>query len=70
VVKLGGAGDFLWAYDVIGTSASITSVAVMATGDVLYAGNFIGTQDLGGGTGIMSPNGGLNPMAFVVRRKY
>jgi hypothetical protein len=37
---------------------------------VLYGGNFIGTQDLGGGTGITSPNGGLNPMAFVVRRTY
>jgi len=70
VVKLGGAGAYLWAHDVVASSASITGVAVLTGGDVLYSGNFIGTQDLGGGTGIMSPGGGLNPMSFVVRRTY
>lgn len=50
VVKQSAAGETLWTFITRGAGAgSVESVAVDGNGDILLTGNFISTQDFGGG---------------------
>ena len=69
VAKLSGAGAFQWGFDVTGQGASIRSVAIHPSGDVLYSGSFIGGVNLGDGN-VQSGNNGTEPSYFLVRRAY
>lgn len=68
IVKLGRDGSFVWAYDVVAGGASITRVATAPNDDTLYAGQFLGAVDFGGGTIPAIDGGAARTQTFVVRR--
>lgn len=69
IVKLGPDGKLLWGHGLVGSGAHIDTVALLPQGDVLYAGEFLGTLNLGGGE-IQSAASGTQSTFFVARRGY